>query len=86
MSSIEFQQVKTPWGILKGRDAIYLDWVSQAGHLVELSGRIDGNLSERREKTWFHYLISLRGVFQYEAFELDVFDDESIFRNSLIFY
>jgi len=68
--------VNTALGELNGRDAIYLDQLTQTGQKVELIGEINGRLCEpkHRRSAWIRFRLTFMGVDSYESQNVDLCD------------
>ena len=70
--------VNTCFGVLKGRDCIYLDQVKLDGlDNLTFTGDINGHLISRHrdEKDWFPYTLTFRRVLTHFACELDTYEN-----------
>ena len=70
--------VHTCFGVLKGRDCIYLDQVKLDGlDNLTFTGDINGHLISRHrdEKDWFPYTLTFRRVLTHFACELDTYEN-----------
>jgi len=76
----EYQAIQTSLGILRGRDAIYLDRVDVqiTSGILSLVGNISGSLcSEPQTQDWISYQLSFYGVLAFKVIELDSWDHGS---------
>lgn len=63
--------VETAIGIIKGRDAIYLNGLDYDGFDLFLRGTIDGNLASNTTERDVFYSIRFHGVLALQVLELD---------------
>ena len=71
---MQLENVVTTLGILKGRDAVYLDKIEfDATHTVKLIGEINGNLLEKEHTTsgFLKFSFVFKQVLAFEMIELD---------------
>lgn len=66
--------VRTQLGELHGRNAVYLEEISQKGLTVILTGEINSDLcrGEAPKGSWLRYRLSFCGVLAYECREMEV--------------
>ncbi len=65
------QPIETVIGIIKGRDAIFLDTFNYDGNTLFLRGTINGNLASNTSEQDVFYSITFRGVLALQVIELD---------------
>lgn len=71
---MQLETIVTKFGVLNGRNAIYLDKIEFEGrHTVTLIGEINGNLLENEYKTSnsLKYTFVFRQILAFEMIELD---------------
>jgi hypothetical protein len=70
-----FRPIETSIGILKGRDAIYLDTFDFELHgVLKLGGEINGNLASSSIDRFIRYSIIFSDVIVFKVIELDSWD------------
>jgi len=70
--------IKTDFGILKGRDILFLDDVKieYSDAKLSLIGEINGELLEDKKREDISYTLSFSGVLSYQMIELDSWNGE----------
>ena len=66
------EAIHTELGILKGRDAIYMDCFRQEYNQIEIIGEINGSLTDVRRNEWIKFLLSFSDVSAFESREIDI--------------
>ena len=66
------EPIVTDLGLLRGRDAIYVDRLEQIKGKVEISGEINGRLAGDKRNEWVSFSISFSGVLALEVQETDI--------------
>lgn len=70
-----FRPIETPIGMLRGRDAIFLDTFDFELHgVLRLAGEINGNLASRPTNRFLRYSLTFSEVLAFKVVELDSWD------------
>lgn len=76
-----YKKIKTEVGYIEAkRDAIYLDSFEQQGNILNMIGEIDSTWCEKKFKNceWYKYRLSIRGVKEYQAINIEDYYDKEI--------
>lgn len=67
--------IETPIGILKGRDAIYVDDFHHKYNAIEITGELNGSLCSRRSSNaeWYRYILKFNTVIVYKCENIDYY-------------
>jgi hypothetical protein len=82
---VDNEPIITEVGIIRGRDAIYLDLMEQKDGEIILYGEINSSLIELKNKTkkeWLKYKLYFKNVLYYECCELDFYGNMPALRSS----
>lgn len=80
MGSI-YKKINTEVGYIEAkRDAIHLDSFQQEGNILILLGAVDAELCEKKslEHEWYEYRLTIKGVKEYTAINIDDFHKKKI--------
>lgn len=69
--------IVTSVGIIRGRDAVYLDEIMQVGNTLTVRGEINSTLcSNCDSKKWIKYELRFLGISSYRVWSLDIYPSE----------